>query len=235
MVEQATLTISQLEDMTEAELEAIIASKDSDATRLVLGKALIEGLSDKIKKNDKKGFSWVKEAAKNGYLQAIEYKAFNEIRYDKQPNIKKLFANLAMIIDKLKSPRSCNMLAEFNQVQDKKEDGKEEAAKYYQISADQGCQLGTHWMGVFYHLAFGVPKNIPRAIEYLLKASKQGNGQSAYQLAVIFLNEEGFIDIPRAYHFFEKALLTGVSFFDEFHGFFKEHFDTLSPIFLEKK
>jgi TPR repeat protein len=90
-------------------------------------------------------------------------------------------------------------------------------------------------MGVFYHLAFGVGKDIPKAIEYLKRAAKEGNGQSCYQLAIIHLNEEGFIDVPKAYHYFEKALLTGVSFFDEFHGLFKQHQDTLSPIFLEKK
>ena len=48
------------------------------------------------------------------------------------------------------------------------------------MSADQGCQIGTHWMGVFYHLAFGVPKNAAKAVEYLTKAAKKGNGQSCY-------------------------------------------------------
>ncbi|TNV72802.1 hypothetical protein FGO68_gene17252 [Halteria grandinella] len=165
----------------------------------------------------------------------MEYKAYHDIRYDKQPNMKKLFQNLETVIEKSRSTRACNMLAEFNQVQDKKEGSQSEAAKYYQISAEQGDMLGVHWMGVFYHLAFGVGKDIPKAIEYLKRAAKEGNGQSCYQLAIIHLNEEGYIDVPKAYHYFEKALLTGVSFFDEFHGLFKQHQDTLSPIFLEKK
>jgi len=54
------------------------------------------------------------------------------------------------------------------------------AAKYFNFSAEQGCQLGTHWMGVFYHLAFGVPKNIERAIELLTKSAIAGNGQSCH-------------------------------------------------------
>jgi hypothetical protein len=35
------------------------------------------------------------------------------------------------VIDKSRSTRACNMLAEFNQVQDKKEGSQSEAAKYY--------------------------------------------------------------------------------------------------------
>jgi TPR repeat protein len=43
------------------------------------------------------------------------------------------------------------------------------------MSADQGDQLGIHWIGVFHHLAVGVPKNVAKAIEYLTKSSKTGN------------------------------------------------------------
>jgi TPR repeat protein len=31
-------------------------------------------------------------------------------------------------------------------------------------------------MGVFYHLGFGLPKNVAKAIEFLKKAAKGGNG-----------------------------------------------------------
>ena len=103
---------------------------------MVLGRLLIEGVSSKIKKNAKKGVNWIKDAAKNGHMGALEYKIYNEIRFDKQPNMKKLFDNLETVINKTKSARACNMLAEFNQIQDKKEGTAAEAAKYYQMSAD---------------------------------------------------------------------------------------------------
>jgi hypothetical protein len=45
--------------------------------------------------------------------------------------MKKLFDNLETVINKTKSARACNMLAEFNQIQDKKEGTAAEAAKYY--------------------------------------------------------------------------------------------------------
>lgn len=181
MVEQAAAkSLHDLENLTEAELEAEITSNNSDDARLVLGRLLLEGVSDKIKKNEKKGINWVKEAAKNGHIGAMEYKIYHDIRFDRQPNMKKIFKNLETVIEKSKSTRACNMLAEFNQVQDKVEGSREEAAKYYQMSAAQGCQLGIHWMGVFYHLAFGVQKNVPKAVELLLKSAKAGNAQSSY-------------------------------------------------------
>lgn len=70
--------------------------------------------------------------------------------------MKKIMANLESLIDKSKGTRVLNCLAEFNQIQDKVEGYKENAAKYYNMSAEKGDQLGIHWMGVFYHLGFGV-------------------------------------------------------------------------------
>jgi TPR repeat protein len=78
---------------------------------------------------------------------------------------------LETVADKTKSTRACNTLAEFYQVQDKKEGSKENAAKYYSMSAEQGDVIGIHWMGVFYHLGFGVSKNVEKAIELLTKAA----------------------------------------------------------------
>lgn len=135
------LTSYELENLTEAELEATILAggQNADDARLVLGRLLIEGTSNKVPKNAKKGFNWVKEAGKNGHLGALEYRVYYEIRYDKQPNMKKLLKNLETVIDKTKSTRALNMLGEFYQIQDKKEDSKEMAAKFYSLSAEQGC------------------------------------------------------------------------------------------------
>ena len=49
-------------------------------------------------------------------MGAVEYKAYYEIRYDRQPNLKKLFKNLESVVEKTKSWRACNMIAEFNQI-----------------------------------------------------------------------------------------------------------------------
>ena len=162
--------------MTEAELENLIIEKNSNDARLVLGRLLVDESSDKIKRNEKKGLNWIKEAARNGHMGALEYKTYYEIRFDKQPKLNKILKNLETIVEKTRSSRACNTLGEFNQVQDKKEDHQQEAAKYYGMSAEQGDQLGAHWMGVFYHLGFGVAKNLDKAVELLKKAARAGNG-----------------------------------------------------------
>jgi hypothetical protein len=49
-------------------------------------------------------------------------------------------------------------------------------------------------------------------------------------------NEEGpKRDVKKAYHYFEKALLRGVSFFDEYQDFFKKNYDELVAIFITNK
>lgn len=102
--------------MTEAELETLITEKNSDEARLVLGRLLVEGSSDKIKRNEKKGVNWIKEAVNNGHLGALEYKTYYEIRFDKQPKLNKILKALETIVEKTRSTRACNTLGEFNQV-----------------------------------------------------------------------------------------------------------------------
>ena len=76
--------------MTEAELEHLAITNNSTDAKFVLGRLLLEGSSDKIKKNEKKGLNWVKEAIKSGHTGALEYKAYYDIRFDKQPKLKKI-------------------------------------------------------------------------------------------------------------------------------------------------
>lgn len=103
------------------------------------------------------------------------------------------------------------------------------------MSADQGDQLGVHWIGVFHHLAVGVPKNVEKAIEYLKRSSKEGNCQSSYQLYFIYSTEEGHIDIKKAYHYLEKACLGGVTMFDDLMKLFKQNYDELVGTFISTK
>ena len=90
-------------------------------------------------------------------------------------------------------------------------------------------------MGVYYHLGIGVAKNVEKAIDLLRKSSKVGNGQSSYQLYVIYSQEEGFKDVVKAYYYLEKAIQVGVTMFDDFQKLFKENYEQLSEIFLKNK
>ena len=54
------------------------------------------------------------------------------------------------------------------------------------MGADEGDVISLHWIGTYYHIAYGVTQNMEKAIEYLQKACDAGNGQSAYQLFMIY-------------------------------------------------
>ena len=180
-MQSAKPSMAEMEEMTEAELEALILARDSNNdARFVLGKLMVEGLSDKVPFNENKGLNWIKEASKKGSFEALEYKTYWDIRFDRAPNLTKITDNLNKIIDTNKSVRACNTLAEINHAQgssgkqnqnpEVKAAGEAKAvlsAKYYMMSAEQGDVVGMHWIGVFYHEGFGVSKDIEKAIGFL--------------------------------------------------------------------
>ena len=170
--------LDELEVLTETQLEHIIEKEpaNADNARYTLGRLQIEGtFPETVPRNEKKGINWIKTAVKNGNLPATEFKVYYDIRFARAPDLKKIEQTLHFIAEKGNSTRAYNTLAEFAHAQNKKEGYKEEAAKFYNKSAEMGCLIGTHWMGVFYQEGFGVGKNIDKAIELLGKAAKMGN------------------------------------------------------------
>lgn len=104
--------------MSEKELESFIMSKEgTDEARMVLGRMLIEGNSAKVPRNENKGLNWLKEAGKAGNIDAIEYKTYWDIRFDRKPNIEKITSNLEKVIESKSAPRALNTLGEFNHAQ----------------------------------------------------------------------------------------------------------------------
>ena len=94
-------------------------------------------------------------------------------------------------------------------------------------------------MGVFYHEGFGVSKNINKAIEYLTKASRMGNGQSFFQLYLIYSGKDGqdkALKNPiKAYNFLMSAIIRGVTYFDELLALFASNYAELAPTYLKMK
>lgn len=110
-------------DLTEAELEGVVAKDNSDNARYVIGVKAIEGNDQtRVKKNEKKGASWLREAAANDHIDSQEYLAYYDIRFEKVPNIKRIMAYLESVIEKKESTRALTTLAEFyiNQRKEKK-------------------------------------------------------------------------------------------------------------------
>lgn len=76
---------------------------------------LIEGTRDDIKRNEKKGVSWMREAAANEHVDSMEYMAYYDIRFEKVPNVKRIIGYLeeVMRLKKTNTARAANTLAEF--------------------------------------------------------------------------------------------------------------------------
>jgi TPR repeat protein len=144
-------TYAQLEDMTEAELEGMIMRKEANTNdvRYTLGRLMIEGASDKVPKNENKGLNWLKDACKQNHTDAMEYKTYWDIRFDRQPKIQKIKETLEKVIEANKSCRACNTLAELNHASAGSDLAKQNpeaaetaaankinAAKFYQTSAE---------------------------------------------------------------------------------------------------
>ena len=171
---------------------------------------------ERVAQNSGKGINWVKAAAQNGNIDALEYKTYYDIRFDKNPNLKKILAGLEKVVEEKGAggSRACNTLAEFAHAQGKSDENKAKAARYYKMSAEYGCLIGIHWIGVFYMEGYGVTRNIATAEEYLTRAAKMGNAQSNYQLFLLYSKEEEKKDLVRAYRNLLKAVQMGVTFFD---------------------
>ena len=125
--------------MTEAELESLILNepKKADNARYILGKLMIEGnYTERVQFNSGKGLNWLKTAASNGHIDALEYKTYYDIRFDRNPNLQKILKALEKVVDeKQENSRACNTLAEFAHAQSKDEENKARAARYYKESA----------------------------------------------------------------------------------------------------
>ena len=161
--------------MSEAELESIILSagltKMGNDARFILGKNQIEGsFPDKVARNEKKGINWIREAVNNNHIQALEYKTYYDIRFEKHPSVEKILKSLETVVNTNKSCRACATLAEFCHAKAQESGNPEKAAHYYNTAAEQGDVVGLHWMGVYYMEGFGVAQSLEKAEQYLLKA-----------------------------------------------------------------
>ena len=210
--------------MDENELEGLALAKNpSSDAKFVLGRLMIEGSSDKVPFNEKKGLNWIKEAVTAGNMSALEYKTYHDIRFDSNPKLNKITENLQKIIQANQSCKALNVMGELAHAQASAAIGNEdekiraqgeekatEAARFYMQSAEQGDILATHFCGTFTHLGFGVSKNLSKAVELLSKSADAGHCHSMYQLYLVYSGEEGqdekMMDVEKAYSYLVKSL-----------------------------
>lgn len=198
-----TSKYGDLFSLSEAELEEIVTKENSDNARYVLGTKAIEGNDpEKVKKNDKKGMTWLREAAGNDHIDSQEYLAYYDIRFEKVPNIRRIMAYLEAVVEKKESTRALTTLAEFYINQRKERRAVQRGFELYKKSADLGDLIANYWVGVLLHRGQGVDKDVKEAIKYLEKASELGNVQADYELFDVYAREEGYEDLPKAYNYF---------------------------------
>ena len=78
-----------------------------------------------------------------------------------------------------------------------------------------------------------VAQDLNKSEQFLLKAQKVGNAQSAFQLYLLYSSMEGKKDIAKAYRYLNKAMTLGVTNFEQMNAFFRDNFDVLAPVFAE--
>jgi TPR repeat protein len=223
-------------ELNEADLEQIATNENSDNARYVLGTKAVEGNDpERVKKNDKKGITWLREAAGNDHLDSQEYLAYYDIRFEKVPNIRRIMAYLEAVVEKKESTRALTTLAEFYINQRKERRSVERGFELYKKSAELGDLIANYWVGVLLHRGQGVEKEVKEGIKYLEKASELGNVQADYELFDIYAREEGFEDLPKAYNYFCDAIENGFTSFQELQEFFKKNIDVLKDTFLQRK
>jgi len=87
----------------------------------------------------------------------------------------------------------------------------EEAARWYQRSAQQGFALSQYRLGTYYERGLGVPRDVGRAQAWYQRAAEQGNVKAMHNLAVILAGRDsGGPDYTRAAQWFQKAAEHGL-------------------------
>ncbi|WP_298025026.1 MobP3 family relaxase [uncultured Dysosmobacter sp.] len=100
----------------------------------------------------------------------------------------------------------------------------EEAVSWYEKAAAQGNHYAAYRLGKMYLKGGQVPKDVPRALEYLTASAERGNQYAQYTLGKLYLiGDEVKQDRERAYGWLYEAAAHG----NEYAQFFLERLDEI--------
>ena len=100
-----------------------------------------------------------------------------------------------------------------------------EAVFWYERAAAQGNSCAAYRLGKVYLQGEDVPKDVPKAVEYLTDSAEQGNQYAQYALGKLYLTGQDVKqDRERAWAYFYDSAEQG----NEYAAFFLEHFDQVS-------
>lgn len=75
----------------------------------------------------------------------------------------------------------------------------------YSLAALNGDSDAEFALGYIYQVGDGVSKNLEKAISWYQKAAEQGDSMAMYNLAIIMLNEDNYLDESSALQYLEKS------------------------------
>lgn len=103
----------------------------------------------------------------------------------------------------------------------------EEAVTWYEKAAAQGNPAAAYRLGKLYLQGKLVPKDVPKALEYLTASAKEGNPLAQYTLGKLYLmGKDVERDLEEAYRWFQASAQQG----NPYAQFFLDHFGgTQSP------
>ena len=106
----------------------------------------------------------------------------------------------------------------------------EEAVAWYEKAAAQGNPAAAYRLGKLYLKGELVPKDVPKALEYLTTSAKEGNPLAQYTLGKLYLmGKDVERDLEEAYRWFQASAQQG----NPYAQFFLDHFgETQSPSLL---
>ena len=97
-----------------------------------------------------------------------------------------------------------------------------EAVSWYGKAATQGNSCAAYRLGKLYLEGKDVPKDVPKAVDYLTFSAEQGNQYAQYTLGKLYLTGQGVKqDREQAWTYFYESAEQG----NEYAAFFLEHFD----------
>ena len=98
----------------------------------------------------------------------------------------------------------------------------EEAVSWYEKAAAQGNSCAAYRLGKLYLEGKDVPKDVPKAVDYLTFSAEQGNQYAQYTLGNLYLTGQDVKqDREQAWGYFYESAEQG----NEYAAFFLKHFD----------
>ena len=102
------------------------------------------------------------------------------------------------------------------------ESEKAEQVQVLEQRWQRGFSLAAYQLGKLYLAGKDVPKDVPKAVAYLIESAEQGNQYAQYTLGKLYLTGQDVKqDRERAWEYFSQSAEQG----NEYAAFFLEHFD----------